>query len=178
MVQTDVGDDGEQGGDDVGAVEASPEAHLNDGYVHPLLFEVLESQSCGQFEERGVQGLEERALLLHEVDDALLGNHLSVDPDSFAEVHQMRTRVQADPVARRLQDGGQRVADAALAVGAAHVDGMVRLVRMAEVLVQPVGVLQSLLIRSGPDVLEQGGYVEEVIDGFLIIHFYLLIFIF
>ena len=58
--------------------------------------------------------------------------------------------------------------DASLTIGASDMNGLERMVWVAEMLVQRVGVLQSFLIRTSPYVLEHGGYVEEVVDGFLV----------
>lgn len=89
VVEADVGDDAQQRTDDVGAVEPSAESHLDDGDIDLLLLEIEEGHGRGELEERGMEGLEEGALLLYEVDDALAGDGLAVDADALAEVDQM-----------------------------------------------------------------------------------------
>ena len=56
VVEGDVGDDGEEGFDDVGGVEAASHAHFEDGDVDFLLREVEEGQGGEGFEEAGVVG--------------------------------------------------------------------------------------------------------------------------
>ena len=51
MVERDVGDDGEQGRDDVGAVKPTAQSHLDDGDVNLLFGEILEGQGRGQLEK-------------------------------------------------------------------------------------------------------------------------------
>lgn len=52
-----------------------------------------------------MQRFEETALLLNEVDDALLGNHLSVDADTLAEVYEMGRGIETYLIAGLLEDG-------------------------------------------------------------------------
>ncbi len=54
MVERDVGNDGDQGVDDVGGVEAAAEADFEDGDVSLLLLEVEEGQGGQSLEEAGV----------------------------------------------------------------------------------------------------------------------------
>ena len=97
MLKADVCDDGQDGSDDVRAVEASAKANLNDRYVHLLLLEILKSQGRCEFKEgeTTLQPFSQGGSLhvFHEVDYALLGNHLAVDTYSLAKVHQVRTGV-------------------------------------------------------------------------------------
>ena len=170
VVHGDIRDDRELGRDDVRAVEASAQAHLDDRDVHFLLGKILEGQSRGEFEERGVERLEETTLLPHEIDHIVLGHHHAVDADALAEVHEVRTRVEAHPVAVGLEDGGEGVGRGALAVGARHVDGLVARVGMAEMGVEGVGVVQAVLVGRGAHVLEDGGAVEKIFYCLLVVH--------
>ena len=89
MVKTDVGDDGEDRGDDVGAIQSASQSNFCDGDIYLLLGKILKCQGGGQFEERTVQWLEEVAFLLHEVDDILLWDALAVYTDALTEIHEM-----------------------------------------------------------------------------------------
>ena len=59
MVETDIGDDREVGRDDVGAVETSSKAYLDDGHIDLLLGKVVEGHGRGELEEGGMERLEE-----------------------------------------------------------------------------------------------------------------------
>lgn len=161
VVHGDIRDDRELGRDDVRAVEAAAQSHLDDRDVHLLLGKIFEGQGRGEFEERGVERLEETTLLPHEIDHILLGHHHAIDADALAEVHEVRTRVEAHPVAVGLEDGGEGVGRGTLAVGARHVDGLVARVGMAEMGVEGVGVVQAVLVGRGAHVLEDGRTVER-----------------
>ena len=170
MVETDVGDDGEQGGDDVCAVESSAQSHLYYSNIYLLFLEVLERQGRCQFEERRVEGFEERTFLLHEVNDALFRYHLAVDANPLAEVNKMWTRIESYLVTCRLQDCSQSVTDRPFAIGTCNVYGLVRSMRMTEMLVKSERVRQPLLICASPNVLEQRGYVEQILNRVAVLH--------
>ena len=55
MVEADVSDDREVGRDDIGAVESSAKAHLDDGYIDLLLSDVEDCHGRGEFKDRGAQ---------------------------------------------------------------------------------------------------------------------------
>ena len=58
----------------------------------------------------------------------------------------------------------------AFPVGACHMNGLVSAVRMIEMFVKQVRVVQIVLIGSCPDFLEYGRAVIQILDGFLVIH--------
>ena len=88
-----------------------------------------------------------------EVDDFLLGNHLTVDADALAEVDEVGRGVEAHLVACFLQDGGEEVGDGAFAVGAGHVDGAELALGVAEGLHHVNGGLDVGLIGSSADAV-------------------------
>ena len=90
MVKADVGDERDDGRDDVRAVETSAQSHFHDGDVDILLSKILERHRRGNLEERGSDGLEKLLSFLHEVDDIFLRDGLSVYTDALAEIDQMR----------------------------------------------------------------------------------------
>ena len=135
VVEADVGDDAQVGPDDVGAVQPSAQAHLDDGHIHPTVGKVAESHGGGQLEKRWVERLEEGTFFFYKVHDIFLRDGLSVHADAFAEVHQMGRRVEAHAVTTLLQDGGQGVRAGTLAVGARHVDAAEAAMRVSEMLV-------------------------------------------
>ena len=109
VVQTDVGNHAHLGGDDVGAVETAAQSYFHHGDVYMLLGEVFEGQGGGELEEGRMKGLEEGALLLHEVYHILLADAHTVHTDALPEVHQVGRGVKAYLEALGLKDGGQTV---------------------------------------------------------------------
>ena len=59
MVHPDVGDDRQDRGDDIGAVESATQPHFDDGDVHILVCKILEGHGCGHLEEGGLEGFDE-----------------------------------------------------------------------------------------------------------------------
>ena len=109
MVEADVGDDRQYGCNDVCAVESASQSHLDDGHVDLLLLEVEERHGGGQFEKRGVEGLEEGAIVGHEVDNAFLADHLPVNPYAFTEIYKVWRGVKSHLVTCGLENGCQGV---------------------------------------------------------------------
>ena len=140
MVETDVGDNGEYGTDDVRAVKSTAKAYFDYSNIHLLLLKVFKGQSCDQFEEGGGQSLEYRAIFFNKADNAFLGNHLPVDANPFAEVYEMWTRIEPYLVSRGLQNGCQRMAGTSFSVGATYMDGTIVPVRMVKVIIQKVSI--------------------------------------
>ena len=77
--------------------------------IYMLLGEVFEGQGGGELEEGRMKGLEEGALLLHEVYHILLADAHTVHTDALPEVHQVGRGVKAYLEALGLKDGGQTV---------------------------------------------------------------------
>ena len=90
MVKADVGDERDDGRDDVRAVETSAQSHFYDCDVDILLSEILKRHRRGNLEKRGSDGLEKLQSLFHEIDDIALRDGLTVHPDALAEIDQMR----------------------------------------------------------------------------------------
>lgn len=89
VVEPDVGNDAEVGGDDVGAVKPPAHAYLHHCHVDLFGGEIVECQPDGHFKETELQCLHVVAMPLDKVGDTLLGYHLPVDADALAEVDQM-----------------------------------------------------------------------------------------
>ena len=122
MFQPHVGNDADDGHDDVRGVEPSAQSGLDDGHFDVALREEVERHGRGHLEERKPQFDHLVVVLVDEVHHLLLGNHLAVDPDALAEIRQMGRGEEPRAVARLLEHRGDDVRDAAFAVGAGHVD--------------------------------------------------------
>ena len=90
VVEADVGDDTQDGGNDVRAIKPSAQAYFYHSVIDMLLGEILEGHSRSKLEKGRVERFEESALLFHEVDDILLRDALAIDTDALSEVYQMR----------------------------------------------------------------------------------------
>ena len=146
MVKTDVGDDAYIRTDDIGAVQASAESHLDYGYIHLFIGKVAEGHGGGQLKERGMEGFEESTFLRYKTDDVFLGYRLSVNPDALPEIHQMGRGIEPDPVSCLLQYGGKRMRAGTLSIGTGHMNAAETAVGMFEVCVQGQSVFQSFLV--------------------------------
>ena len=109
MLHADVGHDAQYGHYDVGGVEAAAQTCLDDRNFDVALGEVVECQRRRHLEERQIELLHLRLMLVDEVDHLLLGDELVVDTDALAEVHQMRRCVKPHFVTSRLQHSGKSV---------------------------------------------------------------------
>jgi len=157
MVHRDVRDDDELGTNDMGGIESSPHAHLEDGDVHGAPREMHKGKRRGEFEVG--HPFPDRPA--HPPDQPLQlppGNRGAVDPDALPEIDQVGRRVEPDAVSRRLQDGGQACRDGALAVGAPHEDAAVTALGISQARQQPpdgpqtrpdAGALQAVEIGDG-----------------------------
>ena len=137
---------------------------------HLHIGKILECHGCGQFEERGLHGFEDRLLLLHEVDDILLADGLTVHADALAEVHQVGRCLETYAVATHLQDSRKRVSTRALSVGTSHMNSLELLMWMIEVLVECMTVLQSFLIAACALTFEHGQLTVKIFTRFLVSH--------
>ncbi len=170
VVVSDVGDDAEVGGDDVGAVEPASKTHFNDCHVGCLLGKVEEGHFHGQLEERGLQGFKTALVLFHEIHDELPAYHFPVYAYPFAEIDQVRGGIQARFIAGLLQDGSQEVRRGSLAVGSSHVDGFEAAVGMVEELVQSEAIVEPGFVGLVADLLVVGHLAVKICEDFVVSH--------
>ena len=140
VIKGDVGDDREQGLDDVGSVEAASEAHFEDGDADFLLAEVEEGQGGEGFEEawmvrEGGFGDETAGGVVDvevEAGEVVVGDGGAVDPDALVDAGEVRGGVEGGAVAGGGEDAGERGGGRALAVGSGDEDGGESGLRIAE----------------------------------------------
>lgn len=94
VVESDVGDDAHDRDDEVGGVQPSAQSRFDDGDLDVALVKVVEGEGRGHLEERESELLHAVVVFVHEVHDFLLGDHLSVHEDPFAEIAQVRRGVE------------------------------------------------------------------------------------
>ncbi len=163
MVQADGGDGAHLRLDDVGGVVGSPQPHLQYLESHPFLLKEDERQSREQLEggqltvaRLPVYGFHLRLQPVHYGDQLGLGYHLPVHPAALAEGGQVGGGIQAGSVARFAQGRSHHGGGAALALGAADVDGL-----------RPqVGVAQPVQQQMHPPQVVEGGVVGH---GYLLV---------
>ena len=147
VVEADIGDDGEVGLQDIGAVEPAAEPRLDHGDVDVGIGEPLETETRGNFEERQAL-LDEIGFPLREEGEYIfLRDHLPVDADALPEITEMRRGEKAGAEPRRPEGGSEHRRDRALAVGPRHMDAAETAFGMAERLAEGLHRLQPGLVR-------------------------------
>src|SRR5262249_23592112 len=123
VVERDRGDRRHHRAHEVGRVEASPEADLDDRYLDLPPGEPLAGEQGGELEvrEHDAGGVEVAAQLRGELGDRLVRDGATADPDALGEVDEVGRGVEAGATAgggeHRVQHRGGR----ALAIGARDV---------------------------------------------------------
>ena len=139
-------------------------------HLDVALREVVEGHRRGHFEERQLQIDHLFAVLVHEVHHLLLGNHLAVHADPFAEVLQVGRGEEPRAVAGLLEHRGDDVRYGALAVGSRDMDGEEVALRIAQVAAECGDALQSRLVGRRSLGFEGGQRREEEFEGLGVIH--------
>ena len=114
--------------------------------------------------------LEPGLVLLDEVEDIGLGDHRAVEAHALAKIFEVGGGVEPHGVAMSLEDAGQGVTGAALAVGAGHVDGLEGVFGVAQVVHEVPGGLQVMLVRGTAHTLVPGELCNEQLDRLGVIH--------
>ena len=151
MFQSDVGHHAHDGQQDVRGVEPPAQPRLDDGHLDVALCEVVERQRRRHLEERKSQLGHLVTVLVDEIDHFLLGDHLAVDADAFAEIVQMRRREETRAVTGLLQHGGDDVRNGTLAVGSRDMDREVVPLRVAQMPAESRDTFQTRFV--GRDAL-------------------------
>ena len=120
-----------------------------------------------------MQRLKEHPLVFHEVNDIALWDGLSVDTDAFAEVHQMGRGIETYLVSAMLKDGCDGMRTGTLSVGTRNVDTTEIFVRMPEVLIERMGILQAFLVAADALFLKHRHLREQIVTGLLVVHYQL-----
>ena len=187
VIEIDIGDDGEDGLDDVGGVEASAHADFEDGDFDAGGGKEIEGdgghglKKAGQVRQLG--GGDERG---GDLGDALVGggevrvrNGLAAADDALIDAQQMRRSVEAGAVRRGMQDGGESGRRGAFAVGSGDEHGGKVALRVAERLAESAHVRQIELARGMQLVAEGvqrfdrglvGDHVAPIIAPVLLSH--------
>ena len=159
MVETDVGTDTLVGMNDNGAVPSSSKTDLYYGYIHLLFSEIGECHGGGKFKERRVKRFEECAVLFYKVDDKFLAYRSAVYADTFTEIDQMRRSIKSGFIACSLQNGGLCMRTRSFLVGSCRGERMEFAVRVMEVVIQCIRVVQSLFVSIFAHLLKQRGTI-------------------
>ena len=170
MLEPDVGDDAQDRDDDVRGVEPPSEPCFDHRDLDVALREVVERQGGGHLEEREFQFDHLVVVLVYEVDDLLLGDHLAVDADSFAEVLQVGRGEESRAVSGLLEHGSDDVRDGSFAVRPGHMDREEVALGVAQVTAEGGDTLQSRLVARSALVFEGGQRLKEEFESLVVIH--------
>ena len=140
VVEGDVGDDGDEGGDNVGGVETATEAYFEDGDVDFLFRKIRKGEGGEDFEEAGVVwegALADEAFgggvdLEVEAGEVFVRDLEAVDLDAFVDAREVGRGVEGGAVAGGREDARERGGGATLAVGSGDEDGGEGQLRIAE----------------------------------------------
>jgi hypothetical protein len=124
MIDPDGDHAGHQGVEHIGGIESSTKAHFNDRDVDSRLRKHLERHGRRGLEKCGAQRLDNVRSPIDPIDDRILRHRYTLDPDTLSEVNEVRRAVHADTPPAPPQQGIERRAHAALAVGPANVKRM------------------------------------------------------
>ena len=122
MVEAYAGHHRNEWGDDVGRVEASAHAHLDDGYVDFGVAKGGKGHSDRGLKKTQLELNNVGTVCIDEVSHPALGNEASAHPKAFAQIEHVGRGVQADHLACFVKDAGEHVAGGTLTVGSGHVD--------------------------------------------------------
>ena len=170
MFQSDVGDDAQYRHDDVRGVEPSPESRFDHRHLDVALGEVVEGHCGGHLEERQFQFDHLVVVLVHEVHHLLLGDHLAVDADAFAEILQVGRGEQSRAVSGLLEHRGDDVRHGAFAVGSGDVDREEVALGVSDVAAECGDALQSRFVSRRALGFEDGKRLKEEFECLGVIH--------
>ena len=119
VIEIDRRDDGDRCLDDIGCVETTTHADLDDGHVDRCVGERRERHACNGLEERqpdvavGIDEFEERRNLVVDLDEPLRAHRFAVDGDPLGDRFEMRAGVaagaQVDASKQGIDHAGRRV---------------------------------------------------------------------
>ena len=186
VVDADVSDDRQLRVDDVGGVEATAEADLEDGDIDALLRVIAERDSGEEFEkagrmrefavsdERGGRGVDE----CEENGKVVVGNLVELGGfavgklDALVDAEQVGRGVEAGAKTGSAEDRGERGGGRTLAVGAGDEHGAEGAVRVPERVQQSADVVERPLARSAGSASAQfGTHAGQARQGFFVGHF-------
>ena len=172
MLQADVGDDAQDGRDDVGRVEPAAQTRLDDSDVHRFGREKVESHRRRNFEKRRPMFREERMPPVQERLNLFPRDHPETisfhNLHPLAEIHQMRRGIEPDLQPAGRQSGRQHMRSRALAVGPGNMDAAELPVRMPKRFVKRRHRLNSRLISHLPDLLVRRELIEQPVYLFFV----------
>ena len=86
MIPSDIGDDGKDGGDDIGTVQSATKTCFYNSYIHFLLSKIFKGHGYGQFEKRRLNFFRNGFGMLYKINDKFLAYHFAIDLYAFPEI--------------------------------------------------------------------------------------------
>ena len=164
MIDAEAGDAADQrAGDDIGGVESSAQADLDDAGIRRMLGEGEEGGGGGDFEEARLEAfgdVEDAAEVRGKVG---VGDQRAGQANTLVEADEVRAGVDVDGVPCRFQHGAQEGAGGAFAVGPGNVeDGRQAVLGVVKAFEQRGDALQPERVATGR---ERGEAIELGLDG-------------
>ena len=154
MIEADIRDNRQPRRDDIRGVKSASEPHFNHRNVHLRHFEKRKRHPHRGLKKRGFERIEKGAVVVYILHHRFLRYHLPIHADAFTKIHQMRTGVQPHSQPRLLQSSSDEMGGATLAVGAGNMDGRICRLRIAQMVHQRNGIVQTGFIRRGPYLMK------------------------
>ncbi len=150
---------------DVGGVQCTAKAHFQHHDVALLLCKIEHSQRCDNLKFGGHigHGVRGRLHLFHQLHQFAVWDLHAVHLNALIEAVDEGGRVQAHPIARRLQTAGCHGGGAAFAVGARNVDEFEPFVRVAQRCQQCASAGQTGFVARPLDGV-------DVFQGLFVVH--------
>jgi hypothetical protein len=123
MIHVDGGQDGNQGMNHIGGVQATTKTSLKDDEINALAPEIVEGQGRGYFEECGMPFLfDECAYPIDTPDEVCIVNWQTVDLNPFTKPNQVRRGKEPGFDSGGPADGVNHRADRSFAISTGNMD--------------------------------------------------------
>ena len=147
MVQADAGDQRHFRQADIGRIESSAQADLDDRHIDPPPDEMKKAQGGGHFKEGRGHPAGGELDLYQQAGQLRRGDGLAVDLNAFLDAAEMGRGEQAGVVAGPAKDGRQHGGRRAFALAAGHVHDAQALLRITKALEQPPHTVELEVAR-------------------------------
>ena len=175
VVVPDIGNHTHHRSDDIRRIEPTSHTHLNHRDLHTVSGKTVERNGCCNLEKRRLNPVDRLAIPFYELDDLLLADLLSIDPDPLTKILQMGRRKESRSVSGRHQRRSNHVRHGPLPIGSRHMDRLDLPVRITQHCLQCIYPLETGFVGTASDVLKNRKRVKQKVERLLISHLSFLI---
>jgi len=122
MVVRNIGNNGKQRQKGVGGIKSASETGFDYGNIDFIAGEIVKSKGGAKLEKSDFIFGDGLLVSADEIGDILLVYHLTVNSDTFSEIHQMGRGEDAGSIASLSKDGIEEGGSGAFAIGAGDMD--------------------------------------------------------